>query len=94
MLRTLSFPLPIHNWKRTRHEHHREHVLARLAARSTALVAVSVLTAVTACAQTDVDDGGHKARGMAATLQADAKALLPQGAPGVPVDVRTAHRTV
>lgn len=68
--------------------------LARLAARSTALVAVSVLTAVTACAQTDVDDGGHKARGPAATLQADAKALLPQGAPGVPVAVRTAHRTV
>lgn len=66
-------------------------VLARLAARSTALVAVSVLTA---CAQTDVADGGHEARGLAATLQADARALLPQGAPGVPVDVRTAHRTV
>lgn len=41
-----------------------------------------------------MDSGGHSARGLAATLQADAIALLPQGAPGVLVDVRTPHRTL
>jgi D-alanyl-D-alanine carboxypeptidase len=69
-------------------------VLARLAARSTALVAIAALTAGTAPATADHDPGGHHARGLAATMKADAQALLPQGAPGVLVDVRTPHRTV
>jgi D-alanyl-D-alanine carboxypeptidase len=40
------------------------------------------------------DTGRHNPRGLAATLQADAEALLPQGAPGVLVDVRTPRRTI
>jgi D-alanyl-D-alanine carboxypeptidase len=74
-------------------------VLARFAARSTALavvaaVVVAALTASTVPAQSGDDTGGHNARGLAATLQSDAKALLLQGAPGVLVDVRTSAGTV
>jgi D-alanyl-D-alanine carboxypeptidase len=45
-------------------------------------------------AAADADTGRHNPRGLAATLQADAEALLPQGAPGVLVDVRTPRRTL
>jgi D-alanyl-D-alanine carboxypeptidase len=67
------------------HRHRR--ILTTIAA---AAAAISLLAAPT---QADVDDG-HDGRGLRATLKADAKALLPQGAPGVLVDVRTPHRTV
>ena len=45
-------------------------------------------------ATADDDTGGHDARGLTATVKADAEALLPQGAPGVLVDVRTPGRSL
>jgi D-alanyl-D-alanine carboxypeptidase len=56
-----------------------------------AAAAISMLASPAAA---DADTGRHNPRGLAATLQADAEALLPQGAPGVLVDVRTPRRTL
>lgn len=64
-------------------------IIASIAA---AAAAIPMLVAPAAAAHADT--GRHHPRGLAATLQADAEALLPQGAPGVLVDVRTPRRTI
>ncbi len=56
--------------------------------------AAAAIPMLVAPAAAHADTGRHHPRGLAATLQADAEALLPQGAPGVLVDVRTPQRTI
>jgi D-alanyl-D-alanine carboxypeptidase len=56
--------------------------------------AAAAIPLLVAPAAAHADTGRHNPRGLAATLQADAEALLLQGAPGVLVDVRTPRRTI